>query len=98
MDFTILLSFIRLEVLVGLSAVVTIITQLVREAPIEWTTDKGKQIAFIVSAIVVALIGYNEGTDLAIMAPIVPVMAWISMGLYDTCKKIYLWAKAKLAR
>ena len=95
MDFQALLSFVRLEVLVGLSGVVTIVTQIVREAPIEWTTDKGKQIAFIVSAILVSLIGYYEGTDIAVLVPIVPVVAWLSMGLYDTLKNVYLWIRTK---
>lgn len=96
MDFTALLSLVRLEVLVGMAGFVTIVTQLIREIPIEWTTERGKQIAFMLSAVLVGYVGYQEGADISVMLPIVPVVAWLSMGIYDTLKKAYIWVRASL--
>ena len=91
-----ILSFARIEVLIGLSAIVSIATKLLGLIPVEWTTNNKKKIVFVVATFLVAVIGYREGASIAIMAPLVPTVAWLAMGLYDTVKGVIEWLNKKI--
>lgn len=84
-----ILSFFRLEVLIGLSGGVALITQIIKAMPVEFTTNNPKKIAWVVASVIVGIIGYIEKADIVTIISVVSAVALVSHGLYDVVQGIF---------
>lgn len=84
-----ILHLIRLEVLVGLGAAVSVITELVKAIPKEFTSSHPKTVAWVVTAVGVGILGVIEGAEIATMLVVIPPIALVAHGIYDVIKSLY---------
>jgi len=91
-------EWVRLEVFIGIAGAIGVITQLIKLAPVEWTTNYPKIISWVVTAILVGGVGYYQHADINLVAAMMPVFALTANGLYDVVKGVIAAIKSLFDR
>lgn len=86
-----ILNFFTLEVFMGFTAIVVGITQIIKLAPPEFTSNFPKTISWIVTSLVIGLTAYFTGADWSTAGGVAIAVGFAANGLYDVLRS--LWVK-----
>lgn len=77
------LEWFKLEVFMAFAGVIVVITQLIKLAPPAFTSSYPKIIAWIVTAIVVGVVGVLQKTPVETILTVGTAIGFAANGLYD---------------
>ena len=78
-----ILEWLRLDIFMSLAGLIVLITQIIKAAPVELTSNYPKTIAWIVTAIVIGVIAFIDKADPATAVTIGTAVGFAANGLYD---------------